>query len=88
MVAEDLAFFKFEPEPEPKSWFQSYLSQSVVFYAQEEISKLSDNVQTDSKLHPQVQNLMKLIFDIDTLKKTMVEFEVGCCDVDGKAFCP
>ncbi|XP_038072994.1 poly [ADP-ribose] polymerase 1-like, partial [Patiria miniata] len=42
----------------------------------EEIAKLDEAVDIDSKLHPQIQNLMKLIFDIDTLKKTMVEFEI------------
>ncbi|XP_022090532.1 poly [ADP-ribose] polymerase 1-like isoform X2 [Acanthaster planci] len=42
----------------------------------DEIAKLGANTDVESKLHPQIQNLMKLIFDIDTLKKTMVEFEI------------
>jgi len=29
-----------------------------------------------SKLHPSVQQLIRMIFDIETMKKTMLEFEV------------
>lgn len=33
-------------------------------------------VSADSKLAPAVQELVRMIFDIDAMKKTMMEFEV------------
>lgn len=31
---------------------------------------------SNSKLHKEVQNIVKMIFDIDNMKKALVEFEV------------
>jgi len=39
--------------------------------------KLNDeNYISTSKLHNSIQNLIKLIFDIETFKRQMLEFEV------------
>ena len=48
------------------------------FYFQDEdkMKDMSSKAGTNSKLAPAIQDLVKLIFDIDTLKKTMMEFEV------------
>ncbi len=41
-----------------------------------EIKKLDAKAGANSKLNKRIQNLVKLIFDVDTMKKAMVEFEV------------
>ena len=41
----------------------------------EEIKKL-DTSGSSSKLPQQVQDLVKMIFDVESMKKTMLEFEV------------
>lgn len=33
-------------------------------------------VETESKLHPSVQDLIKMIFDVNSMKKLMLEFEL------------
>ncbi|XP_029448906.1 poly [ADP-ribose] polymerase 1 [Rhinatrema bivittatum] len=47
-------------------------------YGQEEdvVKKLSVNSSTKSKLAKAVQELMQLIFDVESMKKAMVEFEI------------
>ncbi|XP_063300132.1 poly [ADP-ribose] polymerase 1 [Pelobates fuscus] len=47
-------------------------------YGQEEevVKKLSVDAGTKSKLPPPVQDLIKLIFDLESMKKAMVEFEI------------
>ncbi|XP_028137799.2 poly [ADP-ribose] polymerase isoform X1 [Diabrotica virgifera virgifera] len=44
-------------------------------YLEEEAQKL-DIVECDSKLHPRVQDLIKVIFDVNTMKNLMLEFEL------------
>ena len=34
-------------------------------------------VGSQSKLHPAIQDLVRLIFDVESMKKAMMEFEVG-----------
>ena len=46
---------------------------------EEEVAKLSagDPSSSSSSLAPEVQSLVRLIFDVESMKKTMMEFEVG-----------
>lgn len=46
-----------------------------VDYGEEENQKL-DIVESESKLHPSVQDLIKMIFDVNSMKKLMLEFEL------------
>ena len=39
--------------------------------------KLDGSAGTKSKLAPEVQDLVKMMFDVEQMKKTMVEFEVN-----------
>jgi len=32
---------------------------------------------SNSKLDPAIQNLVRMIFDVDSMKQTLLEFEVG-----------
>ncbi len=52
-----------------------------------EIKKLDKTAGSKSKLHKAIQDLVRLIFDVDTMKKAMVEFEVGCFFKKGKLRC-
>ena len=40
------------------------------------MKKLDPNAGSNSKLPKEVQDLVKMIFDVDQMKKTMLEFEV------------
>ncbi|XP_072398728.1 poly [ADP-ribose] polymerase [Diabrotica undecimpunctata] len=44
-------------------------------YGEEEAQKL-DIVESESKLHPRVQDLIKIMFDVNTMQKLMLEFEL------------
>ena len=44
---------------------------------QEDSAQLSSLTMTQSKLAPELQELIKMIFDVDSMKKTMLEFEVS-----------
>lgn len=46
-----------------------------VDYGEEESEKF-DIVESESKLHPKVQSLMKMIFDVNSMKKLLLEFEL------------
>lgn len=46
-----------------------------VDYGEEETQKF-DIVEAESKLHPSVQDLIKMIFDVNSMKKLMLEFEL------------
>lgn len=46
------------------------------------MKKLTVNPGTKSKLPKPVQNLIKMIFDVESMKKAMVEYEVGA------VYCP
>lgn len=46
-----------------------------VDYGEEETQKF-DIVEADSKLHPAVQDLIRMIFDVNSMKKLMLEFEL------------
>lgn len=41
------------------------------------MKKLTATAGTKSKLAKPVQELIKMIFDVESMKKAMVEFEVG-----------
>ncbi|XP_006812383.1 poly [ADP-ribose] polymerase 1-like [Saccoglossus kowalevskii] len=43
---------------------------------EEELKKMNMEVGSNSKLHKSIQELIKMIFDIDEMKKTMLEFEI------------
>lgn len=45
-------------------------------YGQEETVRPVVGTGTNSKLAPEVQELVKIIFDVDSMKKAMMEFEV------------
>ena len=40
------------------------------------MKKISADAGSNSKLPASVQNLIKMIFDVETMKKAMMEFEV------------
>ena len=42
----------------------------------DEITEATEKAGQKSKLHPKVQELIKMIFDVQSMKKTMMEFEV------------
>lgn len=43
---------------------------------EEAVKKLTASAGTKSKLDKPVQDLIKMIFDVESMKKAMVEFEV------------
>ncbi|XP_072031637.1 poly [ADP-ribose] polymerase 1-like isoform X2 [Amphiura filiformis] len=43
---------------------------------EEKMAKMNEKAGTTTKLDPAIQQLVKMIFDINTLKKTLVEFEI------------
>ena len=45
-------------------------------YGQEETVRPAVGTGTNSKLAPEVQDLVKMIFDVESMKKAMMEFEV------------
>ena len=45
-------------------------------YGQEETVRPAVGAGTNSKLAPEVQDLVKMIFDVESMKKAMMEFEV------------
>lgn len=45
-------------------------------YGQEETVRPTVGTGTNSKLAPEVQDLVKMIFDVESMKKAMMEFEV------------
>ena len=45
-------------------------------YGQEETVRPAVGMGTNSKLAPEVQDLVKMIFDVESMKKAMMEFEV------------
>lgn len=46
-----------------------------------ESSKVGKPLGTNSKLHPRVVNLMKMLFDIETYKAAMMEFEINMSEM-------
>lgn len=40
------------------------------------MKQLDASAGTNSKLDKSIQNLIRLIFDVDSMKKTMLEFEI------------
>ncbi|KAL1117298.1 hypothetical protein AAG570_004624 [Ranatra chinensis] len=45
-------------------------------YGDSEMIKLSENSSVESKLHKSVQSLVSMIFDVDSMKRVMMEFEL------------
>ena len=45
-----------------------------------ETMKKLETKNSNSKLHKSIQELVTLIFDIESMKKALVEFEVCICD--------
>ena len=45
----------------------------------EEVKKLDASAGSNSKLSPPVQQLIRMIFDVESMKKAMLEFEVLAC---------
>lgn len=52
-----------------------YYKLDIDYGEEREVKKLVDN-NVKSKLDPPVQNLIKLLFDVDEMKKTMLEFHL------------
>ena len=50
----------------------------LILQDEDKMKKMNAKAGSTTKLAPQIQDLVKMIFDIDTLKKALVEFEVGC----------
>lgn len=46
---------------------------------EEAVKKLTVNPGTKSKLPKPVQELIRMIFDVESMKKAMVEYEVCVC---------
>lgn len=46
-------------------------------HEQEDSARLSSLAGAPSKLAPELQELIKMIFDVDSMKKAMLEFEVS-----------
>lgn len=51
------------------------------------MKKLTVNPGTKSKLPKPVQNLIKMIFDVESMKKAMVEYEVRALSVLSVGLC-
>lgn len=51
------------------------------------MKKLTVNPGTKSKLPKPVQNLIKMIFDVESMKKAMVEYEVRALSVLSVSLC-
>lgn len=47
-----------------------------IAYGDEKTKKLAEDSNIKSKLEPAVQNLVRMLFDVDTMKKVMLEFEL------------
>lgn len=54
---------------------------------EEAVKKLTVNPGTKSKLPKPVQNLIKMIFDVESMKKAMVEYEVRAPSVLSVSLC-
>ena len=57
----------------------TYMNLRNVFFLQEdsEVKKLDLSAGSNSKLAPEVQSLIKMIFDVESMKKAMLEFEAS-----------
>lgn len=49
----------------------------VTWQDEEAVKRLTATAGTKSKLAKPIQDLIKMIFDVESMKKAMVEFEVG-----------
>ena len=49
----------------------------VVYQDDEEIKSLNSKTASSSELPKPVQDLVRMIFDVESMKKAMLEFEVG-----------
>lgn len=61
------------------------------FQDEEAVRRLTASAGTKSKLDKSVQDLIKMIFDVESMKKAMVEFEVILllkCELLEFFFCP
>lgn len=56
--------------------FESSLSLNVSDEDEEAVKKLTASSGTKSHLPKPVQELIRMIFDVESMKKAMVEFEV------------
>lgn len=68
------------------SWFNRKRARKVpgkfypidIDYGEDEAPEMSlSTAGSNSKLAPEIQDLIKMIFDIETMKKAMMEFEVS-----------
>lgn len=60
------------------SKFADWYNVRCVLQEEDVVKKLSEGAGTKSKLPKPVQELIKMIFDVESMKKAMVEFEVFC----------
>ena len=67
---EDRGQFKKEPN--------KFYPLEIDYGAEESAAKVvaMREVGSSSKLHPSVQDLVRMIFDVESMKKAMMEFEV------------
>lgn len=54
----------------------------VTWQDEEAVKRLTATAGTRSKLAKPIQDLIKMIFDVESMKKAMVEFEVGLGSLD------
>lgn len=64
-------------QPHPCIFFPCWNLQSIELQDEEAVKRLTATAGTKSKLAKPVQDLIKQIFDVESMKKAMVEFEVG-----------
>ena len=53
-----------------------------VDYGEDEVTSLNLEFAIDSKLSPEIQQLVRMIFDVENMKKTMSQFEVTALHVE------
>lgn len=54
-----------------------FFNRVVTWQDEEAVKRLTATAGTKSKLAKPIQDLIKMIFDVESMKKAMVEFEVG-----------
>lgn len=62
---------------QPNKFYPLDIDYSSGGQAEEEEKAVSlQGIELDSSLHPAVQDLVRLFFDVESMKKAMMEFEV------------
>ncbi|XP_058823403.1 poly [ADP-ribose] polymerase [Topomyia yanbarensis] len=86
-LVDAIASFKHHFKDKTGNSWESYCSGTIekrnglyypvdIDYGDEKSKKLTQNNNIKSKLEPAVQDLVQMLFDVDTMKKVMLEFEL------------